>query len=475
MQIGPLTFPAVLDDISEPLGDGVEQVGAVVVAAERRARQLDLKLSVRGEDDDPDARAAGLRLRRQIRELMENVDWRKLALPITWDVDPDLDLWIVLGTGDLGETDAGLTFGEFTLALSSYIAGRPGSHRAGRRLDLADRRSGTTPRDTRGLIYSTDFATHPDYDRPLVLPGDTAALMGATGAVTDVVSGGVIGDEPALWRAMAAIDGEVVTYVPDYLSDPPSSGRHAAVESHGAVRVWDTLVRGRPSSPTAADDLAPDEGYGWERVFGPVLSPLKPLAIDNGMCRCVLLGGDVLAGGPGIALQAWTEDGYADVVTVIHGAIVYETSIVELTPERAVIEYRTGGVFAEGEDSYGDRALRVILQRGWTAPRLESYCPTAGRPAVLELDGFDDADNPDVAWVWELTDTTSTVLAAISHADVDLTTDPGDLEFTSSGARFTATDAFSLQLTFGDEALTSEQVGSLSLIDARSVPVLVER
>lgn len=446
MQIGPLTFPAVIDDISEPLGDGVDQVGAVVVAAERRARQLDLKLSVRGEDDDPDARAAGLRLRRQVRALMENVEWRKLALPVTWDVDPDLDVWLTLGSGDLSEAQAGLTFGEFTLQLTGYIVGRPGGVRAARRLDLTDRRDGTIARDTFGTIYSTDFADHPAATSPLYLPGDITAVLGA--AAIPTVTAGPTYDGRTQWASVPAIDGEVVSYMPDpAIGD--EHGRHALLDEPGSVRVWDIQTPGSGMASTANDwDLA--DLHNWERVVGPTVSPSRPLTIDNGLCRLLYLGS-----ADGILLQGRATGGnYFGLAQLLAGDIS-ELSVVELTPERAVVEYRAV-----------EQRLRVVLQRGWNGPRIEVLSLTTD-DAWLELDGV-TPDTTAYDWMWDLTGTSAGMRVAASHEDVGVTD-------TGTGTLVEAPRSFVLQTTAGGSLLALEALGALSLIDARPIPVLVER
>lgn len=471
LHVGPLAFVSPLEEVGETVGDALETVGAALTAAERRPRPIKLKLPVRGDRHvEADVSVAGQRMRRQVRQLLENPLWRMQGLYLWWRVDPEIDGWVLIGGGDLTEADPGVAFGEFTLELSDlYVVGRPGTHRVGRRLDLADRRTAVVPRDTRGTLYAPDFSDHALPAAPLYLPGDVANAVSSGGAGVALTSGPLRYGR-RLWRAASAIDGEVVSY----LADPAVFGgdvrdAYLTLDEVGSVRVYD--VSRDPLYPRAVGDYdelgdgAPDAagiGYGWERVFGDVLDPSAPLAIDNGVVRVVWLGAGPEAG---LAFE-WWDDGlghYRREGRILHAAGARELRAVEVTPERAVVEIRAG-----------DAALRVIVQRGWHGCRLESYAddggtarieyaPTGGAPVVADADPVwtqtITADGRAIVWAQGAADEVhDDVIAAIGGPGVSYRRDRTIVAQISSPA-----------------GPTSDEVAALSLVDAQSIPVLVGR
>lgn len=385
LRIGPLHLQCPLEQVSEQVGTGLEQVGAALTPGERRPRPLKLKLPVRGYHRELDTRAVGFRQRRQVRQLLDNERWMAQGVPWSWDIDPDLDGWLLIGSGEISETNLGITFADFELALDDvWMVARPGTHRMARRLDLADRRTGLVPRDTRGVIYSTSYAGNALPSEPLTLPGDVLSLTGARNrAPASSTAGPALPDGRRLWRTVAAEPGEVVSYMPDTVLVGDRTAPFL-LDDLGAVKVWD--IGGDdvdPGSYTGESDRAPDVYRGWERVLGDPLTAATPLAMDNGWARVIWLGPQP---SQGLALESW--DASAGCMRrhgrVLHATNTLEHTVVEITPDRGVLEFRAG-----------DKALRVILQRGWTGPRLESYAdsggtarveyaPTTGAPSLSE-------------------------------------------------------------------------------------------
>jgi hypothetical protein len=378
LRVGPMWFTWPLSPISETLGDGLEAVGAALVAAERRPRPLKLTIPVHASHKSVTPLDTGLEMRRQVRALLNNERWRMSGLFVWFATDSDLNGWYLIGGGDLSETQAGVTFGDFELELSDvYRVGRPATHKPGRRLELADRRSGLAPRDTRGLIYSTDFDDIDLPDEPLFVPGDVVNVLGAEGRTPASSSAGPVVSARRLWRSVAAVHGEAVSYLPDdvILS---TVNAYRDLDDPGRVRVWqlDDATSYPPLvslySPERAQDPTLD---GWRPVYGDLDSPTTRLAVDNGACRVVWLGRQP---GEGLALERADGAGaYKRVARVLAGSGVREGRVIELTPERAVIEWRGGA-----------RALRVVLQRGWPGPRLEAY-DDDGDEAALEITGWE--------------------------------------------------------------------------------------
>lgn len=469
LRLGPLSYPCPLDAIGESLGDGLEAVGAALVAAERRPRPFKLTLPVRGDVHEALQRDAGLRLRRQTRQLLENARWLSHGLAFSWRPDPDLEAWLLVGGGDLTETDPGVTFGDFTLELTDcFLVGRPGTHRAARRLELADRRTGLVPRTTRGLVLTTDYAAQALPTTPAILPGDVVSVVGAAGTPASASSGPVVSGR-RLYRGYSAVDGEVLSYLPDELVIPSPLAAALELEAPGGVRAWNQSghVLTDPAAGTPLSDRTP-ELYGWERLYGAALERAPALALDNGLCRLLWLGN-----GPdqGLALEAFdaTAGRYVRHARALHAANVREAFIVELTADRAVLEWR----------AIDGAAMRAVLQRGWYGPRLESYRPggTAALDVAMLGTGQTSAASASPAWVRVATAVTGMRLAgAQSHAAATWTVGaaPG-AALNAPVGRWSATDALAVQAAVGSAGPTDTELASLSLADAQAVPVLLAR
>lgn len=423
LRLGPLWFLWPADAVSESLGDGLDAIGAVLTAAERKPRPLKLKLPVRASSRDAAQTQIGLRMRRQTRQLLDNARWRMGGLYLSFGADPDLDGWVLVGGGDLEETDPGLSFGDFTLDLTDlYLVARPGTHKPARRLELADRRGGLVPRDTRGLIYSTDFDDHNLPAAPLVVPGDILGALGAQNRSPASITAGPSIDGRVLWRAVAADPGEVVSFLPDDATLPDRRRRYIDLDDPGSVRVW--TLDGAAEYPPVVAHYSTERCLdptldGWERAYGDVLAPTTRFAVDNGVCRIVWLGSGT---DQGLAVEFWddTTATYRRAGRVLAGLSVREARIIEVTGERAVVEWRGGA-----------RALRAIMQRGWLGPRLEGFDDDGGG-ARLEI-ALDDAvivvDQPrSPTWVRELVSGANPNLLANPGAETGDTTGwtPGD-------------------------------------------------
>jgi hypothetical protein len=468
VRVGPLSFVATAGPLGETLGDGLETVGAALTPAEARPRPIKLELPIRGARDEPDLRDAGLRLRRQARQLLDNARWRTQGLYLFVRFDHELSGWLLIGGGTIDETDPGVSFGEFDLELEDvYLVGRPGTHRGGRRLDLGDRRGGLRPRDTRRTLYSTDFASHALPAEPVVIPGDVVAFTRTGNQPVGSSTPGALINARRLWRTVAGADGEVITYLPDPALVEVMPDGFAQIDDVGAVRVWDlSRASSYPPDPSlygAERDIAPDLFYGWERVLGDTLDPTTPLAVENGVCRLVWLGP---AATEGLAVELWDAGlgYYRRAARVLHSLNVGELRVIEVTPERAVLEARAG-----------ELAMRAILQRGWYGPRLESY-NDGGGTARLEYAPY-PAAAPVVAaltpsWVQSITANGYQVRWAQSSSAEVRDTTPTVISGTAATYRRARTVVGQL---CGPAGPAAAELASLSLVDAQSTPVLVAR
>lgn len=483
LRLGPLRFVTALSDVAETLGDQLEQVGPSVIPGDRRPRPFNLEIPVRAASSEADPYAKGMQLRRQVRQLMENTAWRMQGLPFSWDIDPDLDCWLLIGGGDLTEIQDGLTFGEFKLSLADcYIAGRPGTHRQGRRLDRGDRRTGTVPRDTWGMIYSTDYQSTNISAASLVVPGDFTLPSSRP-----VNSGG---PRTAYGSRLAARwwtdqDGAVVSFEANRTLVPGSTP-DLDLPDFGSVRLWDNPA-GRPGTTTSNGDLDPTL-YGWTQVLGPRLNSEVPIAIENGACRVSFLGS---APSEGLLIERWNGSKFVSGLRFqgstggpLRGTDDRRWTVIELTPERSVVEIQAGTQVVE--------ALRIVLQRGWTGPRIEHRGSTdstgswVSRAFGLEslYGATTSADHAILPWIREFTSGVNLVaMVAKSHGAVSGTVGSGGIggiyEWSCAGpfalqfnlaATFTAGSPGEIWRTGG-----SNQFEAACLLDARSVPVLVER
>lgn len=353
VSLGPVTLPTIKGDVLETLGEQMETVGAGVVPGERRPRPRTLTFPVRGDVLDADRRDAGLRLRRQVRSLMENATARLQGLYLAWSVDSELNGVLLVGGGDLKYVQAGITFADFELELTDcYLIGNRRTHRPARRIVRLDRREADVARDYRGTVTGTDFAAVTATARHYLGVGITDVVVGSTSAPATL--GTVTASDGILSYVDALTDGEVVHF------EQPEGDQLSAI-----VRVYD-------SHGTVAED-------DWEPVYGPD----QPLAgaplLDNGVCRAVV---DVGAGA--VNVQAWDGAAWVTDATISQpvGAASFAASVVEWTSDRAVLlvtSLLSAGVRGE---------LFVSLQRGWSGPRAELYASNAAGTATATLNVY---------------------------------------------------------------------------------------
>lgn len=155
-----LRLPTINDDISEAVGDQLETVGGGVVAGERQARSFRINLPIYGAFDETDPYTFGLRARKQVRSLMENSRVKLQGMYFSFDVDTDLNSWLLVGSGDLQYDTGGISIANFKLSLNDvFRVGTRRTHRPARRVELYDRRDATTARDILGQVFATDWAS----------------------------------------------------------------------------------------------------------------------------------------------------------------------------------------------------------------------------------------------------------------------------------------------------------------------------
>lgn len=471
LRFGPLAFVAAADQLSETLGETLEAVGSTLTATERRARGLKLNLPVRAARQEINRKTVGFRLRAQTRELIENARWRGSGFFFTFAADPDLDCWLVVGGGELAETNLGVTFGEWQLDLNDvYVVGRPSTHRPARRFEVGDRRTGLVARDTRGRLFSTDHAAIALPTHLLTLPGDVTAVRLARGRTPSEQLGDSLGGR-RLWRKVAATGGDVASYLPaSSVLSPLGLHPYADLEAAGAVRVWDTTTKSAPinvATYTAAGDANPAV-YGWTRIYGAArAAPDRDLAIDNGVCRLIWLGP---TSGGGLALE--TFDGvtskYVREGRLAGAGDVAELTVVEVTSERAVLEFRGSA----------GRVFRVVLERGWYGPRVEAYNDDGGSARLEISQGAASAISAGTAANVDVLTSGGRAVRWAKGTDADARTTflAGNGTFlNTAGVAYSRTGVVVAQLGSPRGPATDTELAGIGLADARSIPTLVKR
>lgn len=252
VRLGRIWFTSVLEETAEVLGDVLQTVGAGVLPGERRARQYQVQLPVRGAMGDSDPYVAGERLRRQVRSLMENTRAKLEGLFYRFLIDEEQNGWLVVGGGQIAPGQGGVTMADWKLSLEdAYRVATLNSHRPARRIDLRDRRLATTPRDILGTIFSTDYAAYGAV--PLVaLPVGATDIVGQAGVVTPGYRHSLGGDIPVLTNPT---QGDVVSY------EQPV----ASMGGWDDVVAWDRRGRSDPLPPLPVQVLQ-DAPRGYWRL-----------------------------------------------------------------------------------------------------------------------------------------------------------------------------------------------------------------
>lgn len=361
-KLGRMSFPTIEDALKEAVGDALEATGLGLAAGEGKARSFPLVIPVRASSSELNPYADGDRMRRQVRSMMENAKLRLGGLYMRCLFDTELNAWLLIGAGDLEYDDGGVTFANYKLSLNdSYMVGRPRTHRAARRIEAIDRRLSTTPRDIERLVYSSAFAATPAVAQT-ALPSGVVDLRSRGGVSTSVLPPLATADAGSVVPLKGVVQGDVISF------EQPES----------AMNLGDVLVldrRGFKAPAGMMEAKEPQETYGWEEVYGtdyPLSSEDIPV-LSNGLCRIR----HMTTPGFSFALDQFSGGGWVERGRIVPMANTTATSaftfpaqpatVKEWTPERAVVmcRFNCGGT--------GTVDVYIILQRGWSAPRIEVY------------------------------------------------------------------------------------------------------
>jgi hypothetical protein len=339
LTLGPIALPTMLGPVSEAIGDDLDTVGAGVVPGDRRPRAFPITIPVHGDTTDGALRfETGLKLRRQLRALVENSPARLQGLYLAFTPDSEQNCWLLIGGADLKDANGGISLADFTLELSGcYRVANRRTHRPARRLEVTDRRLITTARDYLGTIFSTDFAA--------VTP---AAVHVLGVGITDPESGG----QPVATSTRGGKDGAVVIVSGRADGECISYEQAEADEYKAICRALD-----RRGSVVEAN---------WQDIYGPdqPVTVGEIPVLDNSVCRVVP---DVATGN--MDIQFWGGSSWLTYATTIPPASSsgFSGRIVEWTTERVVLQVTALVSTTSRVQTY------VTLQRGWLGPRIETY------------------------------------------------------------------------------------------------------
>ncbi len=165
VRLGRLLLARLPDNLQEAVGDMLTADDGGVAVARRRPRQFTFVFPLHGLSADPGGPfAAGARMRRQMRSMVENAELREAGLYFAYTQDPELNGWISIGGGQISYVadQGGAQTGSFQLELdSAFKRGSQRTHRDARRVEHWDLRLSTVERDYRGVVFGTDFSGLP--------------------------------------------------------------------------------------------------------------------------------------------------------------------------------------------------------------------------------------------------------------------------------------------------------------------------
>lgn len=424
--LGRISLPAIQDDFKEGFGATLDTTGAGAALGQRRPKAFTFTIPILAFQGTGgvDLLAVALRMRRQVRAMLQNAQLRGQGIYFTDAVDPELNGWVMIGAGQIGYADGNIVAGGFTITIDDiYRVGSRWTHRPGLRCLVADRRLGATPRDQLEQLFSTDF---------YLLPA--LSVVGLPPAITDVATS--TGSKPALglwsgsdglaYAAIGVADGEVVSF--EVAEASRNLGQVVAYDRRGGTLTagltpGPALTPSLTLAPAGATIVRPDPSL-WEEVHGAEwpwnwltagqLADAPVLA--NGRCRVRLDATSVI----GFAVDVWTGSAWTEqgkVVVNRHGVTrapcdtFVSAGLVanDCTSERTVVQV----VLEASSDPVSRETIYISLQRGWSGPRFEVYpsLESSGSRAGAELAWY-NADATETSCVVVKLDAAQTDIAS---------------------------------------------------------------
>jgi hypothetical protein len=351
---------------SEQVGDPVTNQGGAPVPATRAALKPSISLSTLQSTVTSESVEQRLRLRRQLRSLLNNTPFKLCAYYLALGEDIENSGWYMPDQAsftDLAGQSEALATGIFKVeGVAFVLAGKRRTHRRAMACSIKDLRGGLWPRDYRRVIFSTNFSVMTALSLTYLPPSieDVLSTGAVTSPLTSTVSGGA--------------DGSFVTLVQGVQDlSRISYEQSEANRNKGQVVAYDR--RGQMTGPTTGPGTAweefygPDYPYSWLNTGGTMDCPV----LENGRCRVrwdpTHQSGWIVDFWTG---AAWEEQGKMTVAHMLGESEVpdqelYSASLVEYSETRAVIQavVKTG---ISGRDE-----IFITVQQGWAGPRFEVY------------------------------------------------------------------------------------------------------
>lgn len=370
----------------EQIGDPVSDFGGTTVPAPRTALRHSISLPTFTNNATLDTVAARLVLRRQLRSLLNNTQYKLQGFYVNWAEDPEQNGWYVPDMGQLadGQDSSGLATGFWKL--ENVVWRKQAARRTHRRavnVTMLPITTGFRWRDYRRTLYNADFASL----TPLA-----------------------------------------ITYLPASATDITNSSSYQAVTSQTLRAGSDggacVLVPGQPNLTTLSFEqpetsqtqcgvlvfdrngfIAASETTGWSEVYGPdwpwywpTTSTGEPDApvLENGYTRVRFDNTNT----PGFRVDVWTGTAWVEQCKVwfqrynsglatpvaVADATLLSAGLEEYGQERAVMKVVMSE--AGNTDTSSREMIYVTLQRGWSGPRFELYPGPTATATPLAVAGW---------------------------------------------------------------------------------------
>lgn len=164
LTLGRLALPTVKDDFKEGVGEPLDVTGAGVALGQRRPKMFAFTVPILPIPDGSNENRlqTALRMRRQLRSMLQNPLLRGQGLYLAFTPDSELNGWVMVGNGQIAYAEGNVVIGNFDLILDEiYKTGGLRTHRPARRLGVTDLRVSSSPRDYLQTLFATDFAAMP--------------------------------------------------------------------------------------------------------------------------------------------------------------------------------------------------------------------------------------------------------------------------------------------------------------------------
>jgi hypothetical protein len=374
---------------TEQMGDPVTNIGGAPVPAVRTALRHSVDVPTFTSPIATDTPERRFRLRRQIRSLLNNTNYKMLGIFLIWEDDEEQNGWYIPDQGQLAAgADSPLTHGYFKLENFVWFkSGAPRTHRAAAGLSVKALSGGLWPRDILRTIYSTDFSA-------LGLTGVSRSIVYLRPNITDVVNAVNLETQEVQVTLPTGRDGGANTV----LIEQPDLTVISYEVPETSMTLGDVIVydqRGLTGLPSKAED---PQTFGWEEIYGPdyEYTPNSVPVLDNGLIRVIYDPTHI----PGFKVYVWSGTEYVEqgkMLFKVEGGdssnIFAETfvsaTIKEYTPERGVVQVvLTAKSTLTGDTNTWRCTVYITLQRGWRGPRFEMYSTPAktflGESSVAE-------------------------------------------------------------------------------------------